>query len=60
LSAADEPPPEVVPREYWEIWYTACKLLEDNASEALTTLGDFAIHSDIRDDGWHNSLSDRD
>jgi hypothetical protein len=26
-----EPPPEVVPREYWEIWHAACKLLEENA-----------------------------
>ena len=33
-----EPPPAVVPREYWEIWYAACRLLEENAD--LIALGD--------------------
>jgi hypothetical protein len=45
-----EPPPDVVAPEYREIWYAACRLLEENAG--LTILAD---HSDISDDGWQNS-----
>jgi len=50
-NEANEPPPEVVPPQYWEIWYAACKLLEENASEALTIL---AFVSDNGDDGCEN------
>ena len=39
-----EPPPEVVPREYWEIWYAACRLLEENAG--LTILAKVSDNSD--------------
>jgi hypothetical protein len=51
-----EPPPEVVPREYWEIWYAACRLLEENAGLAiLTGHSDFAKDSDNSDDECENT-----
>jgi hypothetical protein len=48
-----EPPPEVVPREYWEIWYEACKLLEENAG--LTILANSTDPSDNSDDECENT-----
>ena len=46
-----EPPPEVVPPQYWEIWYAACRLLEQNAG--LTILSKYA---EIGEDKCDNSL----
>jgi hypothetical protein len=44
MSEANEPPPAVVPREYWEIWRAACKLLEENAG--LTVLDKVSDNGD--------------
>jgi hypothetical protein len=43
-------PPEAVPREYWELWRQACKLLEENAD--LIAL---AKDSDNGDDECENT-----
>jgi hypothetical protein len=45
-----DPPPEVVAREYWEIWYAACRLLEENAD-----LIGLAKDSDTSDDECENT-----
>lgn len=52
MSEANEPPPDVakLAPEHREIWYAACRLLEENAD--LIAL---AVDSDIGDDGWQNS-----
>ena len=50
FGGVTEPPPEAVPREYWEIWYAACRLLEENAD--LIAL---AKDSDNGDDECENT-----
>lgn len=52
-SGVTDPPPEVVPPRYWEIWYEACKLLEENAD--LTILAKDSDPSDNGDDGCENT-----
>jgi hypothetical protein len=55
MSEANEPPPHVVARDHREIWYAACRLLEENAGTALTDLADSTDPSDNGDDECENS-----